>query len=94
MMSRQVNALLQIIFLILGSSRLISTIYSFLENCNDHFWIYKLQTKARLIKQYGNIFSYISDGTAFLLQGVTKNFCFVTVVFAKIYVLLLNIYVE
>ena len=28
---------------------------------------------ARLIKQYRDIFSNISDGTAFLLQGVTEN---------------------
>ena len=28
---------------------------------------------ARLIKQYRNIFSNISEGTAFLLQGVTEN---------------------
>ena len=28
---------------------------------------------ARLIKQYRDIFSNISEGTAFLLQGVTEN---------------------
>ena len=28
---------------------------------------------ARLITQYGKIFSNISEGTAFLLQGVTEN---------------------
>ena len=29
--------------------------------------------KGSLIKQYGNIFSNISDGLAFPLQGVTEN---------------------
>ena len=56
----------------------------FVDEMLDEIWRYEaiflwiatvevFQTKARLIKQYGNIFSNISDGTVFLLQSVTEN---------------------
>ena len=34
---------------------------------------YNSRKLARLIKQYRDVFSNISEGTAFLLQGVTEN---------------------